>query len=77
MKKIIPLLLAIGLAGCASQSLEVQTPIGISTSIDGLQKSPCNCGGLESEEAHKQRQKRKEEAARTGQINTDIVEDDR
>ncbi|WP_298843366.1 hypothetical protein [uncultured Salinicola sp.] len=76
MKKIIPIL-AIGLAGCASQSLETQVPIGISTSINGLQKSPCNCGGLESEESHKLRQKRKEEAAKTGQISTDIVEDDR
>lgn len=76
MKKIIPII-AVALAGCASQPLEVRPPVGISTDINGLQKSPCNCGGLETEENHKLRQKRKEEAARTGEINTDIVEDDR
>jgi len=76
MKKIA-ILLPMVLAGCASQSEVAQIPIGISKSIDGLQRSPCNCGGLESEEAHKARQKRKEEAARTGSINTDIVKDDR
>lgn len=74
MKKIIPLL-ALGVAGCAVQPLQTQVPVGISKGIDGLQRSPCNCGGLESKESHKARQKRKEEAARTGEINTDIVED--
>lgn len=75
MKKITPLI-ALGLAACASQPIKSPVPIGIGRGVNDLQASPCNCGGLESEESHKARQKRKEEAAKTGEINTDIVKDD-
>jgi uncharacterized lipoprotein YajG len=60
------------LAGCASQNSAVQDPIWASQKIDGLQRSPCNCGGVESEEANEQREKAKKHSAEAGSLNTDI-----
>tara|TARA_B100000929_G_scaffold113502_3_gene89975 strand:- start:1222 stop:1452 length:231 start_codon:yes stop_codon:yes gene_type:complete len=76
VKKTAPLI-ALSLAACATQPIQTPAPIGIGRGVNDLQASPCNCGGLESEENHKERQKRKEEAAKTGAVNTDIVKDDR
>lgn len=69
---ILPLLALLG--GCASQSLNTPDPIGISKRINGLQASPCDCGGIESDEEHDRRQEGKERSARDGTINTDIAQ---
>lgn len=74
MRAIFILVAATALTGCASQDIQVQDPVWISSKINGLQGSPCQCGGLETEEEHEDREKRKKEAARSGEINTDIVQ---
>ena len=40
--------LVIFISGCAGQSPVVDQPVGISTNINGLQGSICNCGGVTS-----------------------------
>jgi len=77
MRLLIATGLAVVLSGCTQQSLTADTPVGISRSINGLQRSSCNCGGLESRKENKVREKAKEQAAKEGKINYDIVQDNR
>lgn len=65
------------LSACGSQSLVAGKPIGISRDINGLQRSPCNCGGLEDKKTHKEREKRKKAAAKAGIPSTDIIQDEK
>lgn len=74
MRLTFALPLAALLAGCASQSLESGDPLGISTKINGLQASPCDCGGIESDKDHDRREEGKERSARDGTLNTDIAQ---
>ena len=75
MKKILILVLPL-LAACASNGKD-SIPVGIGGGENDLRASVCNCGGLESEDLHKAREKRKKESVKTNTINTDIVRDDR
>jgi hypothetical protein len=61
-------------AGCAGTS-QTTLPIGIGSGPNDLKRSPCNCGGIETEEAHKARQKAKREAAEAGRVHNDIIKD--
>lgn len=74
MRILIALPIAATLASCASQSLETADPIGISQKIDGLQGSPCDCGGIESGKLNDRRENAKEQSAKDGTLNTDIVQ---
>lgn len=74
MRQFTILIFACCLAGCASQDHTVQDPTWISSKIDGLQGSPCRCGGLETDEEHDAREKRKKDAAESGVVSTDIVQ---
>lgn len=76
MKKLLILVFPL-LAACASGGSKDSIPIGIGGGENDLRASVCNCGGLESEELNKAREKRKEESVKTNTINTDIVRDDR
>ena len=53
--RIAPLLLLAITAGCASGTNNTDRPVGISKSINGLRKSICNCGGVETKEEQKAR----------------------
>lgn len=75
MKKII-VLAFLGLSACAGQSSVTGTPLWVGGGINDLQRSPCNCGGVESEERHKEREKLKKEAAKNGTVLNDIVRDE-
>lgn len=59
MTKII---VAIGLAalaftssGCSGQSAIAREPVWVSKNINGLQRSECNCGGVETKKNFKKR----------------------
>lgn len=43
-KTLLILLTAVGLSGCAGQGTTTEMPIGVSKSINGLQRSPCVAG---------------------------------
>lgn len=43
-KTFLILLTAVGLGGCSAQSATTEMPIGVSKSINGLQRSPCAVG---------------------------------
>lgn len=72
--RTLVILAAALVSGCASSSA-ISVPVGIGGGMDDLKASSCRCGGLESKKSHKERQKRKARAAKTGEINTDIVRD--
>lgn len=55
-------ILAIGLvaiaftsAGCSRQSAVARTPVWVSSGINGLQRSECDCGGIETKKQFKAR----------------------
>lgn len=76
MKKTLLIVLFLSVSACAGkQPLIASPPIGISTDINGLQRSVCNCGGIESKEKNKIREKAKKEHAKNGTISTDVVQD--
>ncbi len=64
------------LGGCASQSIEPKNPVWVSKSINGLQRSPCHCGGIETEAKHKANEKIKEKVAKANGTIV-IVRDDK
>lgn len=57
-KLLAPLTLLLLQSGCASQSLYSKDPIWVSRSINGLQQSPCNCGGVALKKDMKKQQHR-------------------
>jgi hypothetical protein len=44
----------VSLSGCG-QSITAERPVWVSTNINGLQKSECNCGGVELKKEFKKR----------------------
>ena len=77
MRLTVLMAMAFSVAGCSSQSIETGMPIGVSSKIDGLQRSPCNCGGIEDKKSNKQREKRKKAAAKAGIQSNDIIREDK
>lgn len=43
------------LAACAGKPPVAQTPVWVSKEINGLQRSECNCGGIEDKKTFKKR----------------------
>ena len=74
MRLLIAIPITAMLTSCASQSLQTPDPTGISQKIDGLQASPCDCGGGESDRLHDRREDGKKQAAKSGVPSTDIVQ---
>ncbi len=64
----IVLIAGLALAGCAGGN-QARNPIWVSKSINGLQQSACNCGGVETKKQFKARRKAEAEAqlARTSE----------
>lgn len=54
---IIAVGLSIALGGCSSQSKTALKPVWVSSNINGLQASPCNCGGVLPEKTLKAQKK--------------------
>lgn len=52
------------LAGCSSQSATTPRPIWVSKGINGLQRSVCNCGGIEEKKQFKKRREAESKAQR-------------
>lgn len=52
------------LAGCSGQSRMTRPPMGISSGINGLQQSQCNCGGIEPKREFRARRKAEAKAQR-------------
>lgn len=65
MLRVVPtVVLALLVTACAGQSRMVDRPIGISSGINGLQQSVCNCGGLQPKAEVEARLKADEKAQR-------------
>lgn len=43
------------LTGCAGKPSVAQAPVWVSKDINGLQRSECNCGGIEDKKTFKKR----------------------
>lgn len=50
------------LAGCSSQSKTVNQPVWVSSNINGLQGSPCHCGGVLPKKVLKAQEKARRKA---------------
>lgn len=61
---------ALSSAGCSSQSAMSPRPVWVSKGINGLQRSECNCGGVETKKHFKAR-KAAEAAAQGARHNED------
>lgn len=51
------LAVVVATSGCAGQSAITQTPVWVSKGINGLQRSECKCGGVETQKQFKKRKK--------------------
>lgn len=60
----------IAASGCAGQSAVTRPPVWVSKGINGLQRSECNCGGVETRKQFKKR-KAAEAASQTARSDKD------